>query len=294
MKKKRKLISLLLALVLVVSLVPAMGGTAGAANSVTGTWYCTDGTSYIKSVLVNGAPLTSSTVLEAGSTATITVEAAEFYRATSFDFLETGLSDSYTLSGTGSTTTGTFTVPDKDFTLRLSVESEGYVVWYVDGMTPLQSFCYEYGTSVTVKGPEELSPALQKTGYTFVGWGERQTGTAVDYQPGDTLQAENKYARNEKTLFARWKENGAYTIVVENGKADKIAAKAGETVTITADPRENFTFDHWEVVSGDVTLKDRNSAETTFVMGDQDVSLRAVNKYTGPMLTDFYVYITPP
>ena len=89
-------------------------------------------------------------------------------------------------------------------------------------------------------------------------------------------------------------ENPFLTVTVDRGKADKTAAKAGETVTITADPLENYTFDHWEVVSGDVTLKDRTSATTTFVMGDQDVSLRAVRKYTGPMLTDFYVYITPP
>ncbi len=72
------------------------------------------------------------------------------------------------------------------------------------------------------------------------------------------------------------------------------AAKKGETVTVTADPLENYTFDHWEVVSGGVTLKSRTSATTTFVMGDQDVSLRSISKYTGPMLTDFYVYITPP
>ena len=83
-------------------------------------------------------------------------------------------------------------------------------------------------------------------------------------------------------------------ITVERGKADMAAAKKGETVTVTADPLENYTFDHWEVVSGGVTLKSRTSATTTFVMGDQDVSLRSISKYTGPMLTDFYVYITPP
>ena len=85
-----------------------------------------------------------------------------------------------------------------------------------------------------------------------------------------------------------------YSVTVDNGKADKILARAGETVTVTAAHREYYSFVNWQVDEGGVTLEDKEGAKTSFVMGDRDVSLNAIYRYTGPLLTQFNVYVTPP
>lgn len=65
-------------------------------------------------------------------------------------------------------------------------------------------------------------------------------------------------------------------IAVENGTADRTSAKAGETVTITATPAKTQAFYYWEVTSGNVELSDKFSKTATFVMPEEDVSVKAV------------------
>ena len=72
-----------------------------------------------------------------------------------------------------------------------------------------------------------------------------------------------------------------HTVTVTNGTATPSEAKAGQTVTITYEASNLFsgllrTFDHWEVVSGGVTLADASAKTTTFTMPDQDVSIKGV------------------
>ncbi len=66
--------------------------------------------------------------------------------------------------------------------------------------------------------------------------------------------------------------------------ADKGMYVEGDTVTITAeDAPEGKHFAGWTVVKGNVTLADKNSKTTTFVMGTEEVEIKAnyeVNKYT--------------
>ena len=75
--------------------------------------------------------------------------------------------------------------------------------------------------------------------------------------------------------------NATHTVTVTNGTATPSEAKAGETVTITYQVSNLFsgllrTFDHWEVVSGGMTLADASATTTTFTMPDQDVSIKGV------------------
>ena len=66
-------------------------------------------------------------------------------------------------------------------------------------------------------------------------------------------------------------------ITVENGTADYGIVFPGETQFINADePSEGQEFSHWEIVSGNVTLENRNSPRTSFVVGDEDVTVKAV------------------
>ncbi len=68
-----------------------------------------------------------------------------------------------------------------------------------------------------------------------------------------------------------------HSITVENGIADPTSAARKTVVTIKANqPAKGQQFDHWEVVSGTINLNDSNKAETTFVMPDTDVTVKAV------------------
>jgi len=68
-----------------------------------------------------------------------------------------------------------------------------------------------------------------------------------------------------------------HAIEVVNGTANITSAKKGTKVTVTADDRPGYVFDHWEVNNGDVAVAKKNEEETTFVMPDKPVT--AVAKY---------------
>ena len=119
--------------------------------------------------------------------------------------------------------------------------------------------------------------AESREGYVFDHW-------EVSY--GDVAVA-NKNA--EETTFvmpdsmvvltARYK--ALQSITLENGKAyaggeEITTAKKGTEVTIKADDLGGKVFDRWEIVSGNVTLKNANKAETTFTMPAESISLKAV------------------
>ena len=119
--------------------------------------------------------------------------------------------------------------------------------------------------------------AESREGYVFDHW-------EVSY--GDVAVA-NKNA--EETTFtmpdsmvvltARYK--ALQSITLENGKAyaggeEITTAKKGTEVTIKADDLNGKVFDRWEIVSGNVTLKNANKAETTFTMPAESISLKAV------------------
>lgn len=84
-------------------------------------------------------------------------------------------------------------------------------------------------------------------------------------------------------------------IVVVNGKATIGAgseisrAYENTVVTIAADPAEaGKQFDKWEVIYGGVTIADVNSATTTFMMGNDDVKVKATYKDAEPSHTHAY------
>ena len=88
-------------------------------------------------------------------------------------------------------------------------------------------------------------------------------------------------------------ETVEYAINITGGTASKTKAKAGETVTITADPpKYDFhTFAYWFSTEG-TNLKDYKSATTSFVMPAFDITIWAM--YNTETLDTFYVYVTQP
>ena len=82
-------------------------------------------------------------------------------------------------------------------------------------------------------------------------------------------------------LYSEWHKVGnpavPYSITVDGGTADKPSAKPQRFVTITAnEPPAGQVFDHWSVLSGNISLADPQSKTTSFYMHSEDVSIKAV------------------
>ena len=68
----------------------------------------------------------------------------------------------------------------------------------------------------------------------------------------------------------------AHNVTVTGGTASASTAYKGDSVSVTASNAD--TFDHWTSSPDGVVFKDANSASTTFIMLDKDVTITAVDK----------------
>ena len=93
----------------------------------------------------------------------------------------------------------------------------------------------------------------------------------------------NGYASGPASFYI-YRFTGSSVVSVENGEAQvdgKTATLAGSGTTVTLIAKaapEGKEFDKWDVLSGDVTLSDANSATSTFVMPAIGVKIAAVYK----------------
>ena len=69
-----------------------------------------------------------------------------------------------------------------------------------------------------------------------------------------------------------------HTIEVVNGTANITSAKKGTKVTVTADDRPGYVFDHWESEQIRLTTSEATNPSLTFAMPDENVVLKAVPK----------------
>lgn len=65
-----------------------------------------------------------------------------------------------------------------------------------------------------------------------------------------------------------------YDITVTGGTASVNKAVAGTSITLTAEQIDGKVFSHWEV--NGATVSDANAKETTFTMGNADVTAEAI------------------
>ena len=166
--------------------------------------------------------------------------------------------------------TTTFTVKGEDVEVEAKYKELHGIT--IEGGT----FTVNGGTAATAKKGDAIvatagsAPAGQKFSHWEV--------TGVDGLTEEQLEnvpLEFTMPRGEVTLKAVFKT--LHKIDVKFSTADKDTAIEGETVKITADSREGYVFDRWEVNNGDVAVANKNAEETTFVMPDKPVT--AVAKY---------------
>lgn len=121
------------------------------------------------------------------------------------------------------------------------------------------------------KGVLLIAPTSEPTkeGYTFEGWYYDNNGVNTEWN------FETDRAKYTMTLKAKWKAN-TYTVTVENdgngtASADAASAPMGAEVSLTATPKSGYHFKMWEVVSGDVEIKDNK-----FTMPAAHVTVKAI------------------
>lgn len=135
---------------------------------------------------------------------------------------------------------------------------------------------YDYGDVVA------LPVDIAYTGHTFLGWYEMSDPTT----PVTGIAATDM---GDKEYEAKW-ELTPYTVTLEAefGTAtasalsrgvvtEQTTATMGTTILLTATPDKGFLFKEWQVVSGNVTIR-----ENTFVMPAGDVVIKAVFERPAP------------
>lgn len=164
-----------------------------------------------------------------------------------------------------------------------NIEKQQYVTVTFE---PNGGECNVTSAQTNMRGKLDSLPVPTREGYTFNYW-YYPISNGISVITSDTVFMENI------TVYANW-SSIYYGITVVDGTADRSAAPIGQTVQITANEREYFTFSYWTVVSGGVTLDDPESASTSFVMGADHVKVRAYYTYSGELLSELYVYVTEP
>ena len=124
------------------------------------------------------------------------------------------------------------------------------------------------GQTVTVTAPDKGDH------FEFAGWTispdsvtltDADKLTATFTMPDGDVKLENSY-------------NQLYDVTVKKGTATPSFAKEGTEITITADFIPGRKFEHWDVLSANVTLADKNNRTTTFNMPAGEVRVEAKYK----------------
>ena len=135
-------------------------------------------------------------------------------------------------------------------------------------------------SSIAYTGGNLKANAFTRTGYTFKGWATSASGSKV-YENGANITN----LTSDVTLYAVWEVN-EYTTSITNGGTGASGAGThnyGSTVTIKAGTKTGYTFTGWTINSGEVSLANASSSNTTFVQPAGNVSLTAnwtINHYT--------------
>lgn len=162
----------------------------------------------------------------------------------------------------------TFTMPANDVVLTALFKNIDYNITVTDGTSSAPTAKYQEEVTVTANAPapDMYFDKWEVTGLDTTGMD--LTKTEIKFQmPAGNVTFTAKYLPIEK-----------YDIAVTDGTADKTQAKAGETVTITANPAPaGKVFDKWTCETAGVTIEfaSATSESTTFAMPASEVKIKA-------------------
>ena len=162
----------------------------------------------------------------------------------------------------------TFTMPENDVVLTALFEDIIYNITITNGTSSAPTAKYQEEVTVTANAPA--------TDMYFDKW----EVTGLDTTGMDLTKTEIKFQMpaGNVTFTAKYLPIEKYDITVVDGTADKTQAKAGETVTITANPAPaGKVFDKWTCETAGVTIEfaSATSESTTFAMPASEVKIKA-------------------
>ena len=162
----------------------------------------------------------------------------------------------------------TFTMPENDVVLTALFKAIDYNITVTDGTSSVPTANYQDEVMVTANAP---APDMY-----FDKW----EVTGLDTTGMDLTKTEIKFQMpaGDVTFTAKYLPIEKYDIAVTDGTADKTQAKAGETVTITANPAPaGKVFDKWTCETAGVTIEfaSATSESTTFAMPASEVKIKA-------------------
>lgn len=162
----------------------------------------------------------------------------------------------------------TFTMPENDVVLTALFKAIDYNITVTDGTSSAPTAKYQEEVTVTANAPA--------TDMYFDKW----EVTGLDTTGMDLTKTEIKFQMpaGNVTFKATYRAIEKFEIVVVDGTKDKEVAKAGETVTITANPAPTGkVFDKWTCETAGVTIEfaSATSSPTTFAMPAANVKIQA-------------------
>ena len=162
----------------------------------------------------------------------------------------------------------TFKMPASNVTMEATYKDVIYRITVTNGTASAPTAKYQEEITVTANEPD--------TDMYFDKW----EVTGLDTTGMDLSKTEIKFdmPAGNVTFKATYLSVAKYEIVVVDGTKDKEVAKAGETVTITANPaKEGKVFDKWTCETAGVTIEFKNatSSKTTFVMPASNIKIQA-------------------
>ena len=162
----------------------------------------------------------------------------------------------------------TFTMPDNNVTLTATFEDIIYNITVTNGTSSAPTAKYQEEVTVTANAPDddEYFDKWEVTGLDTTGMDLSKTEIKFQMPAGDV------------TFKATYLRVTKYGIVIVDGTKDKEVAKAGETVTIIANPaKEGKVFDKWTCETAGVTIEfaSATSSTTTFVMPACEITIQA-------------------
>lgn len=162
----------------------------------------------------------------------------------------------------------TFTMPDNNVTLTATLEDIIYNITVTNGTPSAPTAKYQEEVTITANAPgaDEYFDKWEVTGLDTTGMDLTKTEIKFQMPAGDV------------TFKATYLRVTKYGIVIVDGTKDKEVAKAGETVTITANPAPaGKVFDKWTCETAGVTIEfaSATSSPTTFVMPAREIEIKA-------------------
>ena len=161
-----------------------------------------------------------------------------------------------------------FKMPASDVTMKATYKKVVYMVNVQDATATPQMATYQ--TEVTVKA-NEPAPDMYFDKWEVEG---------LDTTGMDLTKTEIKFnmPAGNVTFKATYKAIEKFAIEMVDGTKDKEVAKAGETITITANPAPTGkVFDKWTCETAGVTIEfaSATSKQTTFVMPASNIKIQA-------------------